>query len=165
MSLFRERFSSTGLFENEVYPGVPAMLEEVRDAGFTAYVATSKPLVYAERILEHFGLDRYFKGIYGADLGGRLDDKADLLAEILTAESLSPLQTAMIGDRATDIVAARKNGLRSIGVLWGYGSVNELLDAGATALSTGPAEVVPMLEAMSSRSDESNDGHSAGLKG
>ena len=148
MAYYRERFTAAGLFENEVYPGVASMLEVVRTAGFAAFVATSKPTVFAERILEHFGLDHYFQGVYGAELGGRFDDKSELLAEVLTVEALSPPHTVMIGDRATDMVAARTNGLRSIGVLWGYGSARELIETGATKLCTEPGELISILETM-----------------
>ncbi len=146
MALYRERFSTAGLFENEMYPGVTEMLAEVARAGLACFVATSKPAVFAERILEYFGLARCFRGVYGAELGGRFDDKSDLLAHLLSREALPPGHAVMVGDRAADVVAARANGLRSIGVLWGYGSERELVDAGATTLCARPEDLMPALE-------------------
>jgi phosphoglycolate phosphatase len=140
IALYRQRYAETGLYENAVYDGVPEMLEEARRAASALYIATSKPAVYAERILRHFGLDRYFAGVYGAELGGRFDHKVELLPHLLTAEKVAPETAIMVGDRATDIAAARTSGLRSIGVLWGYGSEEELAGAGPEALCPAPRD-------------------------
>jgi len=136
--LYRERFGVVGLFENRVYDGVPDMLERLRGAG-RFLVVTSKMAEYAERIVRHFGLAPHFVAVYGAEPAGRFDDKAELVAHVLAREGLAPERTVMIGDRAFDVVAARKNGLRAIGVLWGYGSEPELRAAGAEALCPAPA--------------------------
>ena len=111
------------------------------------FVATSKPTVYAERIVRHFGLDRHFTRVYGVDLGGRLDDKKDLLAHLLERERLTAADTVMIGDRAADVLAARANGVRAIGVLWGYGSEPELRAAGAEVLCAEPRALAGCLTA------------------
>ena len=140
MTLYRQRYADTGLFENRVYDGVPAMLEAARGAASALFIATSKPAVYAERIAKHFGLHHHFSGIYGAELGGRFDHKTDLLAHLLTAEHVVPETAIMVGDRASDIAAARTNGVRSIGVLWGYGSEAELVGAAPDAFCTAPGE-------------------------
>ena len=136
--LYRERFAAIGLFENRVYDGVPGMLDRLRGGG-PLLVATSKMAEYAERIVQHFGLAPYFAGVYGAEPGGRFDDKAELLAHLLRRERLVAATTVMIGDRAVDVIAARANGLRAIGVLWGYGSERELREAGAEQLCATPA--------------------------
>jgi len=141
MAFFRQRFSETGLFENQLYDGVPAMLKRTGQAAAAAYVATSKPAVYAERIVKHFGLDEHFRRVYGAELDGRFDDKAELLAHLLATERVSPDVAVMIGDRAVDVRAAKANGLRAIGVLWGYGSERELIDAGADMLCRTPNDL------------------------
>ena len=138
MTLYRERFTEVGLFENEVYDGIPAALGELARRGHSMFVATSKPAVFSERIVRRFDLARHFAGVYGPSLEGRLDDKAELLAHLLEAARLSHGSAVMIGDRAGDITAARANGVRSIGVLWGYGSREELLDAGADVLCAEP---------------------------
>jgi phosphoglycolate phosphatase len=145
MRWYRQRFADTGLYENEVYAGVPAMLERAVRAAGEAYVVTSKPAVYAERIVKHFGLDRHFRKVYGSELDGQRDDKAELLSYLLATEGIRPSGAVMIGDRAADIMAAKANGVRSIGVLWGYGSENELVDAGADRLCWKPSELVTHL--------------------
>ena len=145
MAFFRQRFSTTGLFENQVYDGVPAMLERTSPMVAAAYIATSKPAVYAERIVRHFGLDQHFRKVYGAELEGRYDDKAELLAHLLATERVSPEAAVMIGDRAVDMRAAKANGLRAIGVLWGYGSERELVDAGADTLCRTPNDLADLL--------------------
>lgn len=145
LRLYRQRFADTGWCENKVYEGVPAMLDTVGRVAGAAYVATSKPAVYAERIVSHFGLSHHFRKVYGAELDGRWDDKAELLANLLATEGVAPRASVMIGDRAADIMAARANEVRSIGVLWGYGSEAELTDAGANMLCRTPSELAKHL--------------------
>jgi phosphoglycolate phosphatase len=145
MRWYRQRFAATGLYENQVYAGVPAMLNDAQQAAMAMYVATSKPAVYAERIVQHFGLDHHFRQVYGAELDGRREDKADLVAYVLASEGVGAHAAVMIGDRAADVRAAKANGVRSIGVLWGYGSAHELLDAGVDILCKTPAELAAHL--------------------
>lgn len=145
LRLYRQRFAATGLYENKVYEGVPAMLDTVGRIASAAYVATSKPAVYAERIVSHFRLDHHFRKVYGAELDGRWDDKAELLAHLLATEGVAPSAAVMVGDRAADIMAARANEVRSIGVLWGYGSEVELTEAGADLLCRTPSELATHL--------------------
>jgi len=145
MSLYRQRFSATGLYENQVYAGIPAMLEQAQQAATAMYVATSKPAVYAERIVQHFGLARHFRQVYGPELDGRREDKAELVAYLLASEGMDAQAAVMIGDRAADVRAARANGVRSIGVLWGYGSAHELVDAGVDMLCTTPSDLAAHL--------------------
>jgi phosphoglycolate phosphatase len=148
---FRERFSTIGIFENLVYPGVEAMLAELVARGHRLFVATSKPREYAARILGHFGLSASFTAVYGAEPDGRLDDKADLLAHLLEERRLDRTATVMVGDREHDVFAAKRNGLRAIGVTWGYGSSEELIAAGADRLCASPAELVATLGDMEAR--------------
>ena len=143
--LYREQYGDTGLFENRVYDGVGPMLDQVRLTTPAAFVATLKPTAYADRIVRRLGLDPYFTGIYGADMEERFEDKVDLLAHLLAGEKIPAADAVMIGDRAGDIVGARANGLRSIGVLWGSGSRAELVEAGADELCASPDEVVACL--------------------
>ena len=145
MALYREEYAEGGLFENQVYAGVGQMLDQARGLASAAFVATAKPKIYADRIVRGLGLDRYFAGIYGPDLTGRLDDKAELLAHLLATERVSPERAVMIGDRAGDVLSARANRVRSVGVLWGYGSESELQDAGADGLCGAPAELATCL--------------------
>ena len=145
IALYREEYGERGLFENEIYTGVAQMLDEACELASAAFVATAKLKIYADRIVRRLGLERYFAGVYGPDLSGRLDDKADLLAHLLASENVSPERAVMIGDRAGDVVSARANRVRSIGVLWGYGSESELKNAGADALCGTPAELATSL--------------------
>ena len=131
---YRERFRASGMFENRVYPGVPEALTALRAAGWQLLVVTSKPGVFAEQILRHFDLAQYFSAIHGSELSGVRSDKGELIAHVLATEGIAPEYALMIGDRSHDIVGARKNGLRSAGVLWGYGTREELTEAGADRL-------------------------------
>jgi phosphoglycolate phosphatase len=142
MTLYRERFAVVGLYENEMYAGIADVLADLGRGGRRMFVATSKPAVFAERIVRHFALDQHFQGIYGPDLDGRLDDKGDLLAHLLATEGLAAGEAVMIGDREADVAAARRHGVRSIGVLWGYGSSEELRAAGADLVCATPAELL-----------------------
>lgn len=123
---YRERFSVTGLFENEVYAQVAETLANLRQRGFQLYVATAKPTIYAQQILEHFELAPYFQKIYGSELTGERTNKGDLIAYILEQEQLSAAECIMVGDREYDILGARRNGIDAIGVSYGYGSAQEL---------------------------------------
>jgi phosphoglycolate phosphatase len=137
IALYRERFTVTGLYENQVYPGIAETVAALAGRA-RLYVATQKFGEYAERIVEHFGLRPHFAGIWGTDYDGRLDDKVAVLRELIRAEGVAPAEAVMIGDRSHDVLAARANGIRSIGVLWGYGSRAELETAGADALCEVP---------------------------
>jgi phosphoglycolate phosphatase len=145
LGFYREQYGDTGLFENHVYDGVAQMLDRVRLTASASFVATLKPKPYADRIVHRLGLDRYFDGVYGPELEGKFDDKVDLLAHLLATEKISTERAVMIGDRAGDIVAARANRVRSIGVLWGYGSESELAGAGADSLCASPSQLAACL--------------------
>jgi len=140
IALYRDRFSELGWRENAVYAGVPDMLAAAALVSPRVYLCTTKPQVYAERIVAHFGLAGLLAGVYGTSLDGRFDDKAVLMAHLLARESLEGRHCLMIGDRKHDMRAAQRNGARTMGVLWGYGSREELDDAGAEALLAAPAD-------------------------
>jgi phosphoglycolate phosphatase len=137
VELYRQRFTSKGILENTVYPGIHAALTTLQERGALLFVATSKPRVFAERIVEHFGLKKHFCAVYGGELDGARSDKG-LIAYVLKADSLSPDSTVMVGDRAHDIMGAKAQGVFPVGVLWGYGSYDELIAAGATTLCEQP---------------------------
>jgi phosphoglycolate phosphatase len=140
---YRERYEAIGLFENEVYPGVPELLQHWQDDGYPLYVVTSKPTVYAERILRHFGLDRFFLEVYGPELNGRFDEKCELVEFILHERSLDPRRTVMIGDRARDVESGKANGTRTIGVTYGFGSAEEIAAAAPDRICHHPGDVPP----------------------
>ena len=144
---YRERFAGTGLYENAPYEGIDAALAALRNAGHRLFVATSKPRVYAERIVGHFALDAHFEAVHGCELDGTREDKRDLLAHLLPRHGLAPGETVMIGDRGVDMRAARHHGAFALGVTWGYGSREELREAGAHALCDSPGELAARLAA------------------
>lgn len=132
---YRERFSDVGLFENEVYAGVPQMLHTLQSKGLFLAVASSKPTVYVERILEHFKIRKYFKVVVGSELDGRRVDKSEVVQEALRQlfgeEPVKKEQVYMIGDRKFDVEGAKALGIESVGVTYGYGSMEELKEAKA----------------------------------
>ena len=142
LGFYRDRYQDAGLFENAVYDGVPEALSALRAAGFRLYVATSKNEADARRILAHFGLSEFFAEIYGAQNDGGRAIKSDLLNFLLDREGLgaSAADIAMVGDRKYDVLGAKAVGLAAVGILWGYGSREELADAGADVLVETPAQ-------------------------
>ena len=141
---YRERYSVLGWQENVAYPGIGAALEALAAQGTRLFVCTSKPEVFATRIVAHFGFDAFIERVYGADLAGTLDDKRKLLAHLIRSESLDPSLCTMVGDRHHDIRAAHANGTRAAGVLWGYGSPEEL--AAADRLLEEPAQLTSLVD-------------------
>lgn len=145
IAAYRERFTVTGMFENAVYEQVHGMLDELAGRGVRMYVATSKPRVFAERILEHFSLVSHFDAVFGSELDGRLSDKSELIAYVLKQADLDPAASIMIGDREHDMIGAVRNQVYAVGALWGYGSEEELRSAGASRLLSTPAEIPALL--------------------
>jgi phosphoglycolate phosphatase len=141
VSLYRERFSDIGLFENRVYDGIAEVLTTLSQSGQRLFVATSKPHVFATRIVEHFGLRHHFEHVFGSELDGTRVDKSDLLGYALKTVAVNPAKTLMIGDRSHDMVGAKNNGMQAIGVLYGYGSKDELLGAGASQICATPQAI------------------------
>ena len=141
LRLYRERFGETGIYENELYPGIAAALSGLKSSGRRMFVATSKPKVFADRIIVHFGLSPYFEAIYGSELDGTRSDKSELLAWVVAQERLSPAKAVMVGDRSHDIAGGRENGMATLGVLYGYGTRTELLEAGADDLCQSPIDL------------------------
>jgi phosphoglycolate phosphatase len=140
--LYRERFSEVGLFENTPYEGIHDTLAAVAATGARMFVATSKPAVYAVRIVDHFGLKPYFERVFGSELDGTRVDKRDLLRYALDEAAVDPRNAIMIGDRSHDVIGARTNGMTAIGVLYGYGSETELKEAGAHHICAAHPELL-----------------------
>jgi phosphoglycolate phosphatase len=148
VSLYRERFSDIGLYENAVYDGIAEVLKALGESGRRLFVATSKPHVFAERIVAHFGLRRHFEHVFGSELDGTRVDKSDLLAYALKTTAVDPAKTLMIGDRSHDMVGAKNNGMKGIGVLYGYGTPEELTGAGALHLCATPQAISGCISAI-----------------
>ena len=146
LGFYRERFGTVGLFENKVYAGIPEALDALQAMGHRLYLATSKPRVYARRIMDHFELSRYFKGIHGAELDGTRNDKTSLISHILERESIAVTEAVMIGDRKYDMIGAGENGVSGFGVLWGYGTRDELQASGASAFIESPYKLASILQ-------------------
>jgi phosphoglycolate phosphatase len=142
VSLYRERFGDVGLYENAVYPDIEHILNALKQSHGRLFVATSKAGIFAERIIEHFGLGGYFEHVFGAELDGTRVHKSDLLAYALDKAGVDPSRALMIGDRSHDMIGARNNGMGALGVLYGYGSREELIEAGASHVCATPRAVL-----------------------
>jgi len=139
---FREYYSGKGIFQNALYKGVDTLLENLKNKGKTLIVSTSKPTVYTNRILKHFNIDRYFHFVSGSELDGTRDQKCEVIRYAIENMGINDVKRAvMIGDRKHDIIGAKENGMESIGVLYGYGDLQELQNAKATFI----AENITML--------------------
>lgn len=146
VAFYRERYTVTGLFENELIDGIPDLLDGLRGAGATLHVCTSKPHAYAGKIVEHFGLLPYFGKIYGSELDGSRSAKAELIGHILKEEGIEPSQTAMVGDRKYDLIGANANAVAGVGVLWGFGSREELEAENPVLITEKPDQVSGILK-------------------
>ncbi|MEP3277140.1 MAG: HAD family hydrolase [Stappiaceae bacterium] len=142
VTFYRERFSSTGIYENVLYDDVPECLERLKKAGLKLFVATSKPKVFADRIVRYFAIDHYFTGIYGAELDGRFSDKSQLIAHLMAEEELRAANTVMIGDRKHDLIGAHANNIRAVGVSYGYGTQDELAGEKPVTVVSSPKEII-----------------------
>ncbi len=140
VAAYREHFTSVGILENRPYPQVPETLKSLYGLGYTLYVVTSKPRVYAVRIVEYLDLAKYFTSVYGPALDDHNGDKATLIRNALTHEGINPSAATMVGDRGEDVRGARENGVGTIGVTWGFGTPEELKDADRIVHS--PSELV-----------------------
>ena len=141
LSYYRERFSDVGLYENGVYAGIRDLLTALGQSGRRMFVATSKPHVFAKRIIDHFGLAGHFEHVFGSELDGTRVHKADLLAYALEQTGVDASRALMIGDRSHDVNGAKANGMDAIGVTYGYGSREELITAGARHLCASPRAI------------------------
>lgn len=146
LEYYREYFKPHGLYENEVYEGIEELLKELKENGKTLIVATSKPEEFAKEILRHFQLDKYFEFIAGATMDEKRVKKADVIAYALESCGVADVDAAiMIGDREHDVLGAKQVGLASIGVLYGYGDLEELENAGATYIAKTPEDILKII--------------------
>lgn len=146
LAQYRVYFRDRGIFENELYPKTVWLLEELKRAGVNLVLATSKPEEFAEQILSHFNIRRYFDVVAGASMDECRSKKSDVIAYALQKAGITDKRAAiMVGDHPHDVQGARENALPSIGVLWGYGSESELLEAGATHLAQDMQALLALL--------------------
>lgn len=135
LKFFREYFSKFGIYENRLYPEIPGLLEYLSANGKHLVVATLKLTVYAKRVVEHFGIEGYFKSIVGSAPEMINPSKSEIIRLALSRVHVPKERVVMVGDREHDIIGARNNGIRSIGVTYGYGSLQELRSADPTHLA------------------------------
>ncbi len=128
---YREFFGEKGLYQNFLYDDIKELLEHLQDRGFKLFVATSKPTIYAKKIIKNFNLDKKFEGIIGSNLDNSRTDKTEVIQYVLNSFDLNPQETIMIGDRKFDMIGAKNNNLISIGVTYGHGNIEELKKAKA----------------------------------
>ena len=148
IGIYREYYVDRGMFESLPYDGVAEALRRLKDAGVTLIVATSKPEPFAVRILEHFGLAEFFALIAGSTLDETRTSKRDVIEYALASAAVADRAAAvMIGDRSYDIEGAKQTGLASMGVLYGYGSAEELAEADFIAKT--PSDIADILLAAS----------------
>ena len=145
VELFRSRYNTIGKFENKPYPGIPEMLQKLKDAGHHLMVATSKPEITAIEVLEHFDIAKYFDHICGATMDRSRDSKEQVIAYLLEKEAYD-CPAVMVGDTAYDVVGAAAHSIPCIGVSWGYGNVQEMVSAGASCIADSVEELLNILE-------------------
>lgn len=144
---YREYYKETGLFENTVYEGIEELLVKLKESGRKIIVATSKPELFARQILDHFGLAKYFTYIAGANMDETRTNKLEVIAYALESCGIEDLSNViMIGDREYDIFGAKAIGVDSIGVLYGYGSLEELTNANATYIAEKVEDIYEIIE-------------------
>lgn len=145
LSYYREYYGDIGIFENELYPGIISLLQELQKLKFDLYVATSKPATYAVKICEYFDIAKYFIDIQGSDINANLLKKTEIIEQIITKHKLNKLQTLMVGDREHDVIGAVNNGIVCVGIGHGYGSKQELIHSGAAYYVNNAGELFDFL--------------------
>jgi phosphoglycolate phosphatase len=148
VAAYRQHYGESGFLGSVPYPEIGESLEEMKRAGLRIYLATSKRAIFANRILDHLRFATYFDGIHGSVPSRELDHKPELLAHILSKHGLSPSHSLMVGDRRYDISGAHAVGMCGLGVLWGYGTRDELETAGADQLVDSPANLARAVVSM-----------------
>lgn len=138
---YREHYVEDGMFQADVYDGIGEMFDALHQVDAKLFIATSKPAIYAQEIIEHFGIHAHVERLFGSELDGTNSDKSDLLKFALDETGADPAKSVMIGDRQYDIFGARNNEIPSVGALWGFADEGELHMAEADALAGSPEEV------------------------
>ncbi len=145
ISVYREYFSEKGIFENRLYDGVSEMLDELVSAGKKVILATSKPEVFAEKILKHFSIDKYFAFVCGSLLNNTRTDKHDVIEHIVSELKINRSDAVMVGDRLHDIIGGKKSQLMTVGVTYGYGAKDELTENGADIIAASVSELTKII--------------------
>jgi len=144
---FRERYFTIGVYENEMYHGIDTVMQKLKSADKTLFVATSKVTVLANTVLSHFNIDKYFDYVSGAEMDGTRSHKDEIIQYALEQNNITDISSCiMIGDRKHDIIGAKTVGMKSIGVLYGYGDYEELSEAGADYIVKDVGELTELLQ-------------------
>lgn len=138
---YREHYTDEAMYLADVYDGIGEMFDALHQVDAQIFVATSKPEIYANQIIEHFGVHAHVERLFGSELDGTNSDKTDLLKYALDETGADPARCVMVGDRRFDIFGARNNDIPSVGALWGYGEPDELRNAEADAMAGVPEEI------------------------
>ncbi|MDO4679352.1 MAG: HAD-IA family hydrolase [Eubacteriales bacterium] len=148
VEIYRERYSTIGIFENRPYPGVAHMLEELKKKGYLLAVASSKPEYFVKKILAHFDLEKYFDEAVGSEMSGSRTNKTEVIEETLRRLHLENHreQVLMVGDKEHDVLGARKAGLECLAVSYGYGTMEELTEARPLQIAASADEVLDFFE-------------------
>ena len=144
--IYRSRYVPIGAYENTPYPGIRELLENLKTQGHTLYVATSKPEAMSVKILEHFGMAHYFDRICGASLDSSRSNKDDVIAYLLELSGRAE-NIVMVGDTKFDVIGAKAHGIPTIGVTWGYGKEEDMVNAGAAAIARTMEQLLELLNA------------------
>jgi phosphoglycolate phosphatase len=142
---YREYFSEKGIYENKLYEGIDTVLEELNKRNKKCIVATSKPEIFARKIAQYFKIDNYFEHIVGSNIDGTLSEKEDIIKHIIEKYGFNKNETIMVGDRKYDIIGAHKNRIDSAGVLYGYGTREELEKESPKYLCNTVAEILQII--------------------
>ena len=146
VEFYREYYKTKGIFENFVYPGISDMLENMMRKGCIVILATSKPTLFAEQILEYFNLRQFFDYVIGSNLDGTRGKKGDIIKYIINSSGIENInEVVMVGDRKYDIAGAKENNIDSIGVTFGYGSIEELKSAEPTYISDSAEDIFKLV--------------------
>ncbi len=143
---YRERYKEKGIFENRVYNGVEQLLENIRKSGIKISLCTSKPLPFAKTVLEHFDLDKYFDNIFGATFDTSIAKKVDVITHVLKNIGEEKSNVIMVGDTKHDVSGAHENGIKCIGVTYGYGTKEDLVEENAEFLADNPEEIYEVIK-------------------
>ncbi len=148
MTKYREYYGPKGIFENELYSGIVDLFEKLKINNKKIVLATSKPWIYAEIILEHFNIKKYFDFVAGSELNGVRTNKADVIKYAIDKFNIDIDNAVMIGDREHDILGAKYNGVKTIGVLYGFGSKEELENAGVDYIAENTKDIYNIINNM-----------------
>jgi len=145
LKYYREYYSKSGIFENELYMGINDLLDKLLLIKCDLYIATSKPTTYAKKVCDYFDITKYFLDIQGSDLNGDLSNKSEIIEKVIYNNNLDKIKTIMVGDREHDVIGAKNNNIDCIGVGYGYGSKDELIENGALCYVKNTIELFDIL--------------------